>query len=212
VKAIAPPPPGEREAPVTLTLGAGDRVLAREVVLATTAQRQADLLRPFAPSQAEALGNVAYTPLAVVAVGLPPGNPAVPEGFGFLSAVRSRARILGATFLSRLSDDVAPPGHDLVLVFLGGSEDPQALDLPDDALSDVALADLSRALGGDVEPDLVDVRRLPRAIPLFSPGHRGRMAALQAHVSRWRLRLSGSHVTGVALDACAAPGTLALRA
>lgn len=207
VRALSPAPPGEPEAPLVLTLAAGDRVAAREVLLATPAAAQAALLGPFAPIEAEALGAVVYTPIAVVALGLPPGNPRVPEGFGFLADARSRARILGATFHSRLSDAVAPPGHELVLAFLGGTEDRGALDLDDTALADLAAADLARALGGRVRPDLVDVHRWPRAIPLFAPGHRGRMAALQARLARHRVRLSGSHVTGVSLDACCArPG------
>lgn len=205
VRSLAPADPDDPGAPATLTLAAGDRVQAREVLLAAPAGRQADLLAPFAPQLAEVLAGVRYTPIAVVAVGLPPGNPPVPEGFGFLRGHRTRARILGATFHSRLSDAVAPPGHDLVLCFLGGSEDPGALERPDDELRDLALHDLGRALGGALRPDLVDVQRWPRAIPLFAPGHRGRMAEVQAALSRWSLRLSGSHITGVGLDACVAP-------
>jgi oxygen-dependent protoporphyrinogen oxidase len=206
VEALAPPPaaPG---APLELTLGAGDRVLAREVVLAVPPPRQAALIRPFAPHLADAVGAVRATPIAVVALGLPPGNPALPPGFGFLCARESGARILGATFASHLAPEVAPAGHALATVFLGGSEDRDALVLSDAALARVAVDDLSRALGGRVAPDLADVHRMPQALPLFSPGHRGRMALLQAALSRWGVRLSGSHVTGVALDACVAPPT-----
>lgn len=202
VERLQPPAPDDVGGAHRLTLAQGDEVQAREVLLATPAQAQAALIAPFAPHLAETLAGVAYTPIAVVAVGLPPGNPAVPEGFGFLRGHGARARILGATFHSRLSDAVAPPGHDLVLVFVGGSEDPGALNLSDADLGEVALADLSRALRGRLKPDLVDVHRWPRAIPLFAPGHRGRMAQAQAALSRWNLRLTGSHITGVGVDAC----------
>jgi oxygen-dependent protoporphyrinogen oxidase len=180
-------------------------VRAREVVLAVPPPRQAALVRPFAPLAAEALGAVRSTPIAVVTLGLPPGNPPLPAGFGVLRGRGSGARILGATFASHLGPEVAPPGHGLASVYLGGSEDAAALDLTDQELVATASRDLGRALGGPLAPDLADVHRWPRAIPLFSPGHRGRIAALQAALSRWRLRLSASHVTGVALDACVAP-------
>ncbi len=207
VRALAPADPADPGGHAVLTLAAGDRVAAREVLLACPARAQAALVAPFAPGPAEALSGVAAAPIAVVAVGLPPGNPPVPEAFGFLRGHGARARLLGATFHSRLSDAVAPPGHDLVLAFVGGTEDPDALALGDAELAEVVLRDLSRALGGTLRPDLVDVHRWPAAIPLFSPGHRGRMAAVAAALSRWGVRLGGSHVTGVGVDACVGAST-----
>jgi len=197
VRGLAP----DREG-VTLSLASGESLRAREVLLATPAPRQAALLEASAPRVAEALGGVRSTPIAVVALGLPPGNPAVPDAFGFLRGAGSRARILGATFHSRLTPDVAPAGHELVLVFAGGSEDRAALDLSDTALADVALSDLGQALGGRLAPDLVDVFRWPHALPLFSPGHRARMAVAQAALAPKRIALAGSHISGVGLDAC----------
>jgi oxygen-dependent protoporphyrinogen oxidase len=201
VRTLAPRPEH-----VDLTLASGETVAAREVVLATSPARQAALVEGFAPPVAECLDAVRPSPIAIVALGLPPGNPRVPDAFGFLRGRRSGARVLGATFHSRLTRAVAPEGHELVLVFLGGSEDPGALDLPDDVLVEHAVAGLSQALGGRVTPDMVDVKRWPRAIPLFAPGHRGRMAAAQAALARHRIALSGSHVTGVGLDACCRAG------
>jgi oxygen-dependent protoporphyrinogen oxidase len=200
VAALEPLP--ERESLLRVVLASGEALDAREVVLATTAPTQARLLAPLAPHVAETLLAVRSTPLAVVSVGLPPGDPPLPESFGFLAGHASGARILGATFPSRLSDQVAPPGHGLASVFVGGSERPDALALSDAALAELALSDLSRALGGALHPDLVDVVRYPAAIPLFTPGHRGRMAAAQARLARFGITLSGSHVTGVGLDAC----------
>jgi protoporphyrinogen oxidase len=50
------------------------------------------------------------------------------------------------------------------------------------------------------------VRRVPRAIPVFAPGHRGRMARAAAELSSLGNRLLGSHAVGVGLEACAAAG------
>jgi oxygen-dependent protoporphyrinogen oxidase len=180
---------------------------AREVVLAVPAGAQATLLEKVAPHAAEALAAVRYAPIVVAAVGIPPGgSPPVPEGFGFLRGRGAKARILGATFLSSLAPSAAPEGHRLLQVYLGGTEDPAAVDLPDDFLRDLVLRDLSRALGGPVRPDLFDLWRWPRAIPVFAPGHRGRMARLAADLAPRGIRLLGSHVTGVGLDRCASAG------
>jgi oxygen-dependent protoporphyrinogen oxidase len=180
---------------------AAREVVAREVVLAIPHDAQAALVRPLAPHAAEILAGVRWTPLALVAVGFPVrGNPDVPDAFGFLVAPGTRARILGATFSSRIDASAAPPDHALVLAYVGGTEDPDALALEDARIAAFVVDDLSRALGGRIVPTMVDVHRLPRALPLPSPGHRGRMARAQTAVDPFGVRLLGSHVTGVALD------------
>jgi oxygen-dependent protoporphyrinogen oxidase len=189
-----------------VSCGDGTTLLAREVVLATTAGEQARLVAPLSPVAADPLAAVAYVPMVVVSVGVPPGaSPAIPPMFGFLRTPRSGARILGASVPSSLNPDVAPSGHALLTVFVGGGGDPDAIHLSDDEVRGVVERDLARALGGPVRPDMVSLHRWPRAIPVLSPGHRARMAAAEALVAPLGIRLSGSHVTGVGVHACCAP-------
>jgi oxygen-dependent protoporphyrinogen oxidase len=188
----------------------GSRHEGGSVVLAVPADRQASLLRPLLSDVADALDLVPYVPLAVVALGVRRGVPEVPDAFGFLRLPGRHGRILGATFLSRIDPSAAPEGHDLLNVYLGGSEDPGVLDLPDERLCDVVLRDVGRALGGRVEPVLLDVHRWPRAIPLLTPGHRGRLARLAALAEPLGVRLLGSHVTGIGVHRCAAAGAPAV--
>lgn len=199
--------PGSETQPARVVLEDGSRLEARrEVTLAVRADAQAALLRASHPHVADVLDAVTYVPIAVVAVGFPrAGAPPVPDAFGFLRGAGSRARILGATFNSRLQPGVAPEGCELLTVFAGGSEDPAALSLSDAALRALVLRDLEQALGGPLQPDLVHVTRWPRAIPLFAPGHRGRMAWAASEVSGARIRLHASHVTGVSLNDCCRP-------
>jgi protoporphyrinogen/coproporphyrinogen III oxidase len=180
----------------------GVAYVAREVVLSVPPPRQAALLEPFAPHVGEILDAVAATPIAVIALGLPAGHAPLPEAFGFLRGRGARTRVLGATFASRIAPTAAPEGHGLALVYLGGSEDPEALALDDARLADLAVEGLGGALGTRLTPDLVHVIRHPQAIPLFAPGHRSRMARAQSLLARWRIRLAGAHVSGVGLDAC----------
>ncbi len=51
------------------------------------------------------------------------------------------------------------------------------------------------------------VTRWPRAIPVLAIGHRERMARAQALLAPHRIRLTGSHLTGVGVHACAAAGS-----
>jgi oxygen-dependent protoporphyrinogen oxidase len=184
----------------------GPSLVAREVVLATTADAQAALLAPLSRVAAEALAAVGYVPMAVVNLGVPPGgSPPIPAAFGFLRGRGARVRVLGCAFPGVLDPSVAPPGHALVRCFLGGAADPDALSLDDGRLREIAERDLGTALGGRVRSDFARVVRHARAIPVLSPGHRARMAAAASLLAPHGVRLSGSHVTGVGVDACCAP-------
>ncbi len=198
--------PGQGTTPSVVQLESGEVLRARELVLAVPAAAQAQLLAPHLPQVAAVLRSVPYTPLAVIGVGLATGRgPRIPAGFGFLRGAGVRARILGATFNSHLCADVAPPGHELLTVYAGGSEDPGFLDLPEPAMGALVVRDLSRALGGRVAPTFMDVWRWPHAVPLFAPGHRGRMADAQQSCDGLGIRLLGSHITGIGLEACVTP-------
>ncbi|MDJ0976711.1 MAG: protoporphyrinogen oxidase [Planctomycetota bacterium] len=204
--AVATIEPGDDERPATVVLANGDRIAAQELVLAIPARAQATLLGPIAPEIADLLNAVPYVAIAVAAVGFEASRgPKVPDAFGFLRGRGSKARILGATLNSRLSPHVAPEGHELMTIYFGGSEDPGFLDESDAEIRRQVLADLADALGGRIHPDVFDIYRWPRGIPLFAPGHRGRMAWAQSQLSERRIRLLGSHVTGVGLDSCCAP-------
>jgi protoporphyrinogen/coproporphyrinogen III oxidase len=176
---------------------------AREVVLAATAREQAALTAAHSAEATEILEAVRYVPMVVVAVGIPPGgSPPIPKAFGFLRGRGARARILGASFPSVVDPSCAPAGHALLTVYLGGGRDPEPLRWDDGRVAAQVEHDLSLALGGPVRPDLVSVHRWERAIPVLSPGHRARMARAQACLAPLRIRLSGSHVTGVGVAAC----------
>lgn len=200
--------PGTGDRPAAVIDSEGHRREAHEVVLALPARAQGALLRAHDPAAFDHLDGVDAVPMAVVSIGWRPGcGPSVPEGFGFLVDRGARLRILGATFRHALHASLAPAGHALLTVYVGGSEDRGIVDLSTSALHDLVLRDLERVLGGRIEPDLVRSHVWPRAIPVFAPGHRGRVAALTARLTEGRLRLAGSHVTGVSLDHCVAPGT-----
>ncbi len=191
---------------VVLRCSDGVERRAREVCLSTPAYDQARLVEPLSPSAADVLRAVRYGPMVVAAVGVPPGGaPPLPPAFGFLRAPGARVRILGASFPSVLNPAVAPEGHSLVTAFIGGGRDPSAIDLSDAEVRATVEGDLSRALRAPVRPDVVDVCRWPRAIPVLSPGHRARMASAQALLAPHGVRLWGSHVSGVGVHNCTAP-------
>ena len=180
-------------------------IRARSVVLATTAPEQARLVGAISPEAAALLSGVRYVPMIVASVGLTQAlAQRAPTAFGFLRGQGAPGRILGAAFASNLNPIVAPPGHALWNVFLGGGADPDAMRLSDEDVRDVVEGDLASALGAPVRLAFASIVRWPRAIPVLSVGHRERMARANSLLAPYRVALSGAHVTGVGVHACAA--------
>jgi oxygen-dependent protoporphyrinogen oxidase len=182
----------------------GRAFAAPALVVTTPAADTAALLRPLDAALAAELGAIEYAPMTVVHVGV--RRDAVrdlPPGFGFLVPRDEGLRILGAIFSSQLFEGRAPAGHALITVFAGGSLDPGAASLADDAVGTFVLADLSRALGLSGEPALVEITRWPRAIPQYVVGHKDRVARIDGHVRRHAgLRLLGNWRGGIAMPDC----------
>jgi oxygen-dependent protoporphyrinogen oxidase len=130
-------------------------------------------------------------------------------GLGFLAPTPERLPLLGCLFPSNLFAGRAPAGALLLAAFAG-----PALQGASDAL-------LARELGGALArllrsprlPELLDVARHPAGIPLYDPGHAGRVRGLRAAAAaRPGLHLAGWGYDGIGLGAAAASGARAARA
>jgi oxygen-dependent protoporphyrinogen oxidase len=191
----------------------GTTVRAAQVVIATPPAAAGALLAGVAPAAARLVGATEMAPVAVVHLGFARRLAAVPEGFGFLAPRGEGVRSLGVLFPSRLFADRTPPGGELLTAFVGGTLDPQALELDDAALRDLVLADLAALLGALPAPHLVRVMRYPAAIPQLTQGHVERIAAAAAELGALGgIRLAGNYLAGVGLKDAAAVGRRAADA
>lgn len=108
---------------------------------------------------------------------------------------------------------VAAGGQVLLRVSAGRFGDQRAEHLSDDALVVALRLELAEALGIVVPPVEVAVTRWPRAFPQYLPGHRQRLAAVEADLAH-RLpgvALAGAALSGVGVPACIASGRAAAR-
>jgi oxygen-dependent protoporphyrinogen oxidase len=174
---------------------------AERVVLATSAPEAARLLRPLDAEAADALAGVPTPPLVVVHVAYPKDAfPAPLRGFGHLVVPEAGRRVLGAVWSSTLFPDRAPAGQELLTVFLGGSRDPAAAALSDEAISEVVGTELASSLGARKPPRLVRVTRYAAAIPQYDLGHADRRASFDSAEARLPgLRLLGNYRGGISV-------------
>lgn len=158
---------------------------ASAVALAIPAHVATGLLAPFDAHLADALAAIPYVPVALVHLGYPASTlpPPLPA-YGFFVPPSERLRALGGIFPSQFFAGRAPVGHHLFSVRMGGARDRGALALSDEELAEVADRELRALVGLAAAPTFIRVVRHQHALPQYTLGHLGRLAALAAGEDR----------------------------
>ncbi len=159
------------------------------------------------PTLAGTMGAIPYAPVAVVCQGLPKDGWAPPKGFGVLVPKAEKLGILGTLFSSSIFPSRAPADGIILRTLVGGALFPRQAALESDALLEIVRRDNAKLLGPLPKPRVTRVYKHARAIPQYTLGHTGRVAAVreasQAHPG---LFVTGNHLDGVAVKSCASAG------
>lgn len=178
------------------------------VVLATPARPAARLLAEVAPAAAAPIGELDYASVALVGFALPPGT-VLPEQSGFLVPATEGLTVKAATFLTRKWPHLADSeGPVLVRASVGRYQEPEPLQLSDQALVAHVHAELAELLGGLPAPLAHYVQRWGGALPQYRPGHRDRVAAARAALPG-TVAVAGAGYDGVGIPACVTSGQAA---
>ena len=178
--------------------------MARAVLLATQSHVAATLLENASPTGAEAIGEIAAPPLAVVFMGYKRHAVDHPlDGLGYLSP-RSENRVLtGVQFPSSMFPGRAPKGHVALAGYLGGARYPEIAGLNEKDLIALAEEEFRDLLGVRGCPEISRVRYWPRGIPQYHMGHRGRVQKIQGIANQTPgLYVTGNYLSGPSVGAC----------
>ena len=194
---------------------------AAAVVVATPADRAAELLAATEPKFAHQLNRIEYAGVAQVSAGYrvakmaPAGIPASGDtfaGFGFLVPRAERLRLLGTVWNSALFPGRAPEapaaGEKLgaFTSFFGGATDPALVRLDEREIAQIAHADFAKAMfaNGTPEPPVTThVTRWERAIPQYNLGHASIVAALgELCAAHPGVFLAGNYLSGPSIGSC----------
>jgi oxygen-dependent protoporphyrinogen oxidase len=182
-----------------------------DVVITTPAWETSRLLRPVAPAAATALEAIPYAGVATVLLALPPSLvPGPLVGTGFLVPPIEGRLLVGCSWLTAKWRHLgAAAGDRLVLLraMVGRDGDQAWAGLDDDQLVAAVRAELAASMGIPVQPAPLDVRirRMPRAMPQYTVGHAGRLAAIEGALAG----LPGVHLTGAGYRGVGIAGCLA---
>jgi oxygen-dependent protoporphyrinogen oxidase len=191
----------------TVRLSSGEELQGRTVLLAVPAYVTADLVEPFDAELARLCREITYVSTASVALAYPAAAVRHPlAGTGFVVPRVERAtRITAATWVTSKWPGRAPPGGILIRAFAGGLHDPDAVDLDDRTLVDLAHDTLASLLGIGVRPQLSRTYRWRRSGAQHEVGHLARVASIEARASQW----PGLFLTGSAYRASGIPDCIA---
>jgi oxygen-dependent protoporphyrinogen oxidase len=178
-------------------------------VLAVPAPVAARMLEGEVPGAAAALGTVPHGTSALVTLAYPRERVARElVGHGYLVPASEGGPISACTWSSEKWPGRAPA--DVVLLRMFVRDEGAATSLPEAQLVAAARADAERTLRITGEPLLVRVSRWDGAMPRYTTGHLGRVAAIEAAVSAWpAVTVAGASYRGVGLPDCVTQGQAA---
>jgi protoporphyrinogen/coproporphyrinogen III oxidase len=193
-----------------LILQDGSALSAESVVLATPAYVSADLLRPLTPIAGGLLDLTPYASTATIAMAFPRIQTSAIEGFGFIIPRAEQRHLIASTWTSLKWPHRAPSDQLLVRCYVGGVGREDILQREDQALVTTVREELASICGIRAEPTYTEVNRWWKAMPQYTIGHLGRLAQLDAVVSRYPgLILTGAAYRGVGIPDCIRDGALA---
>ena len=195
--------------PWTVATDAGD-LDADALVLACPAWESARLLEPLAPDAAQVLGGIEYSDVVLATFAVDRKRLARPlDGSGFLVPRDQGLLTTACSWASSKWQHYAHPDTAVLRVSAGRTDDRRWQDLDQAEL----VAALARELAetGLVAPEdaaegrfEVRVTPWPRSLPQYTPGHLGRVAAVDACLADETpgLAVAGAALRGLGLPAC----------
>ncbi len=180
------------------------RFEADAVIVATPAAVAGRLLAAVDSTLAASLERISSTSCAIVSLGYRRDQVAhALDGFGFVVPRIENRNILSGSFSSVKFPGRGPEGTVLLRAFLGGAFRSELLDQDDEALSELAVQELSALLGIQGEPIVRHVSRWPKVMPQYELGHLELVQSIETAVARHPgLAVAGNAYHGVGVPQC----------
>lgn len=194
-----------------ISLGTGESLPCDGVLLATPSHVSAELLRSQDEKLAGELAEIPYAGSSVVIAAARRNQFARPlDGFGLVSPLVERRRVLAVSFASLKFAGRAPDDQVLLRAFVGGAVQPELNELDDQQLEELVTAELRELMQMQGDPLWMDVVRWNRAMPQYHVGHVERIERIKQLADQHHgLVLAGAAYRGVGIPFCVRSGRAA---
>ena len=178
------------------------------MVIASPSWAAAQMLRDLDAGLGKRIAAIDYSPVAVVGLGYRQLQREL-AGFGLLTTTSARLPVLGVLWDTSIFPDRAPKGGSILRLIIGGQRNPELVDQDEAGLVRTALDGVRATMGVTAEPDVTYVKRWPRGIPSYAPGHIARVDAIFERLASHRgLYLNSNAYRGIAMNDCVRNGRL----
>ncbi|MBK8904025.1 MAG: protoporphyrinogen oxidase [Anaerolineaceae bacterium] len=192
--------------PYALMLSSGRMLRADVVVLATPTFVMADLLDGVVETAViEQLRAIPYNPVTTVNVAFNRRDIADPfDGFGVVVPESESSQLLAIEGMSAKFPHRAPDDQFVLRAFVGGQNQPDLAELPDNELIDLVRRELATIFDITAEPTQVHIQRWLPANPQPPVGHLAMVAQVERTLARQlpMLYLTGAGLRGQGIPDC----------
>ncbi len=201
------------KSPYIVRCAGGQSYEVDAIVLAVPVHECAVFLNPLNADLAEAFRAIPYTSAITVNLGFDQEvSSQLPPGFGFLVPRKENSRLLACTFVHKKFPHRAPEGKALLRCFLGGSRDPDVLQLSNNEIILKVRQELRAILGLDTPPLFSQISRWPSAMAQYNVGHEDRIKRIMGLIQKYpRVYLAGNAYSGIGLSDCIRTGRQAAQ-
>jgi oxygen-dependent protoporphyrinogen oxidase len=187
-----------------LTTTGGEQLDADAVVLASEAYNSAALLGGIAPRLAERLGDIPYVSSSIVSIAFRRQDIPHPlDTYGFIVPKIEGRKIMATTFSSVKWSARSPAGTVLMRCFVGGAQQPQLADLPDDEMLAMVRRELAEIIGITAPPQRMWINRWPAGMPQYNIGHQEILVQIERELEGLPgIYLAGAGYRGIGIPDC----------
>ncbi|MDX1919352.1 MAG: protoporphyrinogen oxidase, partial [Candidatus Caenarcaniphilales bacterium] len=186
---------------LVVELADGQCINAKKVILAVPAFKAAEI----APEIYKDLSKLRYASVSCVNLICDEkyfsedNLKTISSSFGFLTARDQDIQVLGVIFSSALFSNRCSKGQIAFTCFVGGINNPQALNLSDKEITDLCLRDIKKVFHLDsLQQEFSLVTKWQQGIPQYEVGHKALIEAVEP--SMQGIVLAGNYLRGVSVE------------
>ncbi len=173
-------------------------------ICCTTAFVASQLLEPVNSHLSELLGQIKYSPVAVVGLVFDQGDfQKTPDGYGYLVPSNQGKDVLGVLIESNVFEHRVGNQQMLIRVMLGGAHHPGIINDEPETILNKAIEEINNSYGLKSQPHKTFIKLWPKAIPQYELNYPTIREAIKQELHKTpELYLCANYLDGISFNDC----------